>query len=82
MMMRSISTKLTAIAGSDQCSQRRAQGWDVATYDIRWDGRPFGGGGRFQTEDRGGAQTHSTSIPLTVSRVLQGNQSRMRFTPS
>jgi hypothetical protein len=29
-----ISSRLPAIAGSDQHSQRRAQGWDVATYGI------------------------------------------------
>ena len=29
-----ISSRLPAIAGPDQVSQRRAQGWDVATYGI------------------------------------------------
>ena len=29
-----ISSRLAAIAGSDTTSQRRAQGWDVATYGI------------------------------------------------
>lgn len=29
-----ISSRLAAIAGSDRTSQRRAQGWDVATYGI------------------------------------------------
>ena len=29
-----ISSRLGAIAGSDRTSQRRAQGWDVATYGI------------------------------------------------
>lgn len=29
-----ISSRLPAIAGPDQTSQRRAQGWDVATYGI------------------------------------------------
>ncbi|WP_425860841.1 MFS transporter [Arthrobacter sp. TWP1-1] len=29
-----ISSRLAAIAGSDRISQRRAQGWDVATYGI------------------------------------------------
>ncbi|GAA3278750.1 MFS transporter [Paenarthrobacter aurescens] len=29
-----ISSRLTAIAGPDRTSQRRAQGWDVATYGI------------------------------------------------
>jgi hypothetical protein len=29
-----ISSRLPAIAGPDQASQRRAQGWDVATYGI------------------------------------------------
>jgi hypothetical protein len=29
-----ISSRLRAIAGPDQVSQRRAQGWDVATYGI------------------------------------------------
>lgn len=29
-----ISSRLPAIAGSDRTSQRRAQGWDVATYGI------------------------------------------------
>jgi len=34
LMMGGISTRLPAIAGGDQRSQRRAQGWDVATYGI------------------------------------------------
>jgi len=34
LMTGGISTRLPTIAGGDQRSQRRAQGWDVATYGI------------------------------------------------